>query len=230
MRFPPYNRFLKMLPQEWSEIIDGELSPGYYRELHSFLRGEYSSGTVYPPADRIFRAFELTPPRSLKAVIIGQDPYHGEGEADGLAFSSSGSGKVPPSLRNIFREVESDLKITLTREGDLSPWAKQGVLLLNTFLTVRGDIPGSHKNSPWEEFTGAVIQGISSDLESIVFMLWGNHARSKGKLIDISKHLVLEAPHPSPFSAGNGFFGCRHFSGANDYIVSRNKERINWYC
>lgn len=230
MKFPAYTGFLKLIPAEWRELLKEEVPPGYYRRLHEFLRNEYSAGNVYPPAHRIFRAFELTPPGSVKVVIIGQDPYHGAGEADGLAFSSSNRGKLPPSLKNIFKELESDTGTALSGGGDLSCWAAQGVLLLNTFLTVREDTPASHQNSGWEIFTDAAIKAVSSSMSGVVFMLWGNHARNKHGLIDSSKHLILEASHPSPFSAGRGFFGCRHFSGANEYLELNNRNPVNWSC
>lgn len=234
MKFPSYKNFLKMIPAQWRSLIEDLLPPGYYTSLYDFLKKEYSEGNIYPPADRIFRSLDLTPPDIIKAVIIGQDPYHGEGEADGLAFSVSGCRRLPPSLKNIFNEIKSDTGITTSRRGDLTPWAEQGVLLLNTMLTVREDTPGSHRKLPsagnpgWEMFTDAVIRSISSNMTHVVFLLWGNHAIEKAELIDGSKHLVLTASHPSPFSVNRSFKGCRHFSKANEYLKSNRRKTINW--
>lgn len=236
MKFPSYKKFTEMIPEEWRALIDPLLPADYYKKLHEFLRMEYTAGNVYPPADKIFRALELTPPDRIKAVILGQDPYHGSGEAEGLAFSVSGRSKLPPSLKNIFAEIESDTGLSLSGSGDLSPWAEQGVLLLNTILTVREDSPASHRksgsehNPGWEIFTDAVISAISSEMKNIVFLLWGNHAITKTELIDSKKHLVLTAPHPSPLSVNRGFKGCRHFSKVNKYLESRKKGKINWHC
>ncbi len=236
MKFPSYRKFTEMIPAEWRELIDPLLPESYYKKLHEFLREEYSAGNVYPPADSIFRALELTPPAEIKAVILGQDPYHGRGEADGLAFSVSGASKLPPSLKNIFAEIMSDTGFCLSGSGDLSPWAEQGVLLLNTILTVKEDTPASHRksgseqNPGWEIFTDAVISAISDEMKNVAFLLWGNHAISKSGLIDTKKHLVLTAPHPSPFSVNRGFKGCRHFSKTNKYLESKKIERINWQC
>ena len=197
--------------------------------LVSFVKKEYLEGKVYPAPKNIFRAFDLCPFESVKVVILGQDPYHGERQANGLAFAVDEREAVPPSLKNIFKEIASDLGKTLVHtDGDLSRWAKQGVLLLNATLTVRAHSAGSHQEKGWEQFTDAVIRALSKERTGIVFMLWGNYAKQKGTHIDRSKHLVLEAPHPSPFSAASGFFGCKHFSRANDYLLVHNVSPIDW--
>ncbi len=187
-----------------------------------------SSETVFPPRKEIFRAFSLTPLKKVKVVIIGQDPYHGEGEANGLAFSVNKGIKLPPSLRNIYKELEDDLGIKAPTHGDLSAWAKQGVLLLNSILTVRENTPGSHRKIGWEEYTDSVIQEISNSKKHIVFILWGKYAQKKKELIDSDKHLIIESPHPSPFSARKGFFGSKPFSRTNKYLRENNISEIDW--
>jgi len=230
MKFPSLKKFREMIPRGWSDLLEEDINSGYFKSLHGFLREEYSGHNVYPAAEKIFRALSMTTPGSLKAVIIGQDPYHGEGEADGLAFSCSGTGKLPPSLRNIFTEIDPGFKSRPGISGDLSCWARQGVLLLNTILTVREDTPALHKKRGWETFTDSVITKISETGNNIVFMLWGNHAASKKDLINGSKHLVLTSSHPSPFSVNRGFKGCGHFSKANMFLESKRKGVINWEC
>ncbi|PKN02727.1 uracil-DNA glycosylase [Candidatus Dojkabacteria bacterium HGW-Dojkabacteria-1] len=184
--------------------------------------------TIYPSKELIFRALELTPFENIKVVILGQDPYHGEGEANGLAFSVNKGIKLPPSLRNIYKELESDLGIKTPNHGDLTSWASQGVLLLNSVLTVEKDRPASHRNIGWEEYTDSIIREISEKKENIVFILWGKYAQSKKDLIDVRKHLVISSPHPSPFSANRGFFGSKPFSTTNTYLKSKGKKEIDW--
>jgi uracil-DNA glycosylase len=222
------NGSVRMEPS-WKEKLSGEFEQAYFTELATFVREEYKEGAVYPAPKNIFRAFDLCPFDAVKVVILGQDPYHGERQANGLAFAVSDDVPVPPSLQNIFKEIESDLgKPLVHRNGDLSRWARQGVLLLNATLTVRAHRAGSHQEKGWERFTDAVIRTLSEEREHLVFMLWGNYAKAKGAHIDRAKHLVLEAPHPSPFSAASGFFGCKHFSRANAYLASHGEIPIDW--
>lgn len=209
----------------WKEKLESEFQKEYFADLMAFVDAEYAKGNVYPACEHIFRAFEHTPFDKVRVVILGQDPYHGKNQAVGLSFSVSEGTTIPPSLRNIFKEVESNLGVLpMSTNGDLSRWARQGVLLLNATLTVSGGTPGSHQNKGWEQFTDAVIQKLSEEREHLVFMLWGNYARSKGAHIDRTKHLVLESTHPSPFSAHNGFLGSKPFSRANEYL----QEEIDW--
>lgn len=216
------------IEQSWKQALQGEFDKPYFAELVSFLHGEKRAGrTIYPPGSRIFRAFELTPVDKVKVVILGQDPYHGPGQAMGLSFSVPDGIPAPPSLRNIFREVEDDLGIRMSGRPDLEGWACQGVLLLNAILTVRAGQPASHSAIGWQQFTDAVISYLSREREGIVFMLWGNFARSKAQLIDSSRHLVLEAPHPSPLARG-AFFGSRPFSQANSYLTASGRTPIDW--
>ncbi|MDO8231731.1 MAG: uracil-DNA glycosylase [bacterium] len=213
----------------WANHLKGEFEKTYFTELTTFVKKEYLEGKVYPAPKNIFRAFDLCPFESVKVVILGQDPYHGERQANGLAFAVDEREAVPPSLKNIFKEIASDLGKTLVHtDGDLSRWAKQGVLLLNATLTVRAHSAGSHQEKGWEQFTDAVIRALSEERTGIVFMLWGNYAKQKGAHIDRNKHLVLEAPHPSPFSAASGFLGCKHFSRANEYLTVNGKTQIDW--
>ena len=212
----------------WRNIIEGEFNKLYFNKLVNFIKSEYLQNKIYPAQKDIFRAFDFCPFSKVKVVILGQDPYHGEGQANGLCFSVDEKNLLPPSLRNIFKEIESDLKIIPKSNGDLSRWAKQGVFLLNATLTVRADNPGSHQKKGWEEFTDAVITKLSSEREGLVFMLWGNYAKKKGQYIDRNRHLVLEAQHPSPFSAHNGFLGCKHFSKANEYLKLKGLTEIDW--
>jgi uracil-DNA glycosylase len=217
------------IDSSWQKHLTGEFEKPYFAELASFVKKEYKEQTVYPSPKNIFRAFDLCPFEKVKVVILGQDPYHGVRQANGLAFAVDEKETVPPSLRNVFREIESDLGKSLVHtSGDLSRWAEQGVLLLNATLTVRAQQAGSHQGHGWELFTDATVKVLSDEREHAVFMLWGNYARTKGAHIDRDKHLVLQAPHPSPFSAANGFFGCKHFSRANDYLVANGEAPIEW--
>ena len=213
----------------WKQVLAEEFEKPYFKELTDFVKKEYTSGTVYPAPKDLFRAFDLTPFDQVKVVILGQDPYHGPGQAIGLSFAVHEGVRNPPSLQNIFKEIESDIgEAPRTDDGDLSRWAAQGVLLLNATLTVRARTPGSHQGRGWEQFTDAVIQALSDKRQHLVFILWGNYARNKGARIDRVKHLVIESPHPSPFSAHNGFFGSKPFSKANSYLKTRGETPINW--
>lgn len=217
------------LEPSWKEKLADEFDEPYFAELAAFVKDEYKSKTVYPPPKFIFRAFELTPFDQVKVVILGQDPYHGRGQANGLCFAVNEGIALPPSLQNIFKEIESDLGQPVTnRSGDLTRWAKQGVLLLNATLTVRANTAGSHQNKGWERFTDAVIRVLSEGRENLVFILWGNYARQKGASIDFTKHCIIESAHPSPFSANNGFFGSKPFSKTNGYLVAHGEEPIDW--
>ena len=212
----------------WKQALQGEFDKPYFASLVSRLHQEKAAGSViYPPGSQIFRAFDLTPVSRVKVVILGQDPYHGPGQAMGLSFSVPRNVPAPPSLKNIFKEIEDDLGIRMSGSPDLEPWARQGVLLLNSVLTVRGGQPASHAGIGWTEFTDAVIRYLSDHCEGIVFMLWGNFARSKAALVDTSRHHVLMAAHPSPLARG-AFFGCRHFSKANALLATQGKEPIDW--
>ena len=216
------------IEESWKEALAGEFEKDYFRELVSELHREKAAGTViYPPGPLIFNAFDKTPLPSLKVVILGQDPYHNPGEAMGLSFSVPDGVRIPPSLRNIFKEIESDLGIRMSGSSNLEPWARQGVLLLNSILTVRAGAAASHRSLGWEYFTDAVIRCISERCEGIVFLLWGRYARSKAVLIDSSRHHVLEAAHPSPL-AGGAFFGCRHFSRTNEFLIAEGRSPIDW--
>ncbi len=216
------------LEPSWKEALRGELEKPYFTKLTSFVRDEHFSETIYPPQKDTFRAFDLCPFDEVRVVIIGQDPYHGEGQANGLCFAVHAGVTIPPSLKNIFKEIENDLDIVPEKNGDLVRWAHQGVLLLNATLTVRAHTPGSHQKKGWEIFTDAVIQKLSDEREHLVFLLWGNYAKQKGVIIDRSKHLVIEASHPSPFSAHSGFFKCKHFSKTNAYLKGRGLPGIDW--
>ena len=213
----------------WKKALSAEFEKPYFKELAAFVREEYRKGKIYPAPKHIFRAFELTPFNKVKVVILGQDPYHGEKQAVGLSFAVSEGTTLPPSLKNIFKELENDLGRPLAnRSGDLERWARQGVLLLNATLTVRARTPGSHQGKGWEQFTDAVIKKLSEDREHLVFILWGNYAKAKGVHIDREKHLVIESAHPSPYSATNGFFGSKPFSRANEYLTEHGKGAIEW--
>ncbi|MEK7101856.1 MAG: uracil-DNA glycosylase [Patescibacteria group bacterium] len=215
----------------WAEHLQGEFEKTYFEELTSFIKKEYKDGAVYPHPKNIFRAFDLCPFEKVKVVILGQDPYHGERQANGLAFAVDAETRIPPSLQNIFKELSTDCSLpfeALAKKGDLEHWAEQGVLLLNATLTVRAHSAGSHQEKGWEQFTDAVIRALSEERANLVFLLWGNYAKAKGAHIDRTKHLVLEASHPSPFSAASGFFGCKHFSRANDYLIAHHETPINW--
>lgn len=213
----------------WEDIIDLEKQKDYYKKLKEEIDKRYETTTVFPEKQNIFKAFSLTKLDNLKVVILGQDPYHGFGQAQGLAFSTPANIKNPPSMQNILKEIQSDLgKKSICEDGDLTPWAKQGVLLLNTILTVEEAKPKSHHNLGWEVFTDNIIKYISDNCEDTIFILWGSPAISKTKLIDIKKHHILTAPHPSPLSSYRGFFGCKHFSQTNNILKSLNKEAIIW--
>ena len=216
------------IEQTWKDALAGEFEKPYFASLVRFLREEKAAGKkIYPPGSQIFRAFDLTPLPQVRVVILGQDPYHGPGQAHGLSFSVPENMPAPPSLKNIFKEIESDLGIKMSGYPDLEKWARQGVMLLNAVLTVRSGEAASHSKIGWEQFTDAVIRYISDNCDGVVFMLWGNFARSKRDLIDRSKHHVLEAAHPSPLARG-AFFGSRHFSQANNILVSKGQKPIDW--
>jgi len=216
------------IEQSWKDALADEFGKPYFESLVRFLHKEKADGQViYPPGSQIFRAFDLTPVEQVKVVILGQDPYHGPGQAHGLSFSVPAGVPAPPSLKNIFREIETDLGVRMSGYPDLEKWARQGVLLLNAVLTVRGGQAASHSKIGWQEFTDAVIKYISDNCEGVVFMLWGNFARTKAELIDHSRHVVLEAAHPSPLARG-AFFGCRHFSRANEALASFGRTPIDW--
>jgi uracil-DNA glycosylase len=212
----------------WFKVLEQEFSKPYFDELTAFVKKEYASGAIYPAGANIFRAFELCPFESVKVVILGQDPYHGPGQANGLCFSVNDDVPLPPSLKNMYKEISSDLGIPPPASGNLDRWAKQGVLMLNATLTVRANQAGSHQKRGWEQFTDAVVKTISDQKEQVVFLLWGKYAQEKGKIIDRNKHHVLMAPHPSPFSVHSGFFGCKHFSKTNEYLRSIGEEGIDW--
>lgn len=217
------------IDQSWKEALAAEWDKPYFTALTDFVKARYSQGTIYPPASKIFAAFDTTPLDKVKVVILGQDPYHGPGQANGLCFSVAGNIKLPPSLINIFKEVSTDLGLPVPPvDGDLSRWARQGVLLLNDTLTVEAGQAGSHQGRGWEQLTAAAVECLNRRCENLVFMLWGSHAQKKGSMIDRSRHLVLESPHPSPLSAHRGFFGNHHFSRANQYLTEHNKTPIDW--
>lgn len=218
-----------MLPDSWRPFLAPEFDKPYAVELEEFLQAEKKAGkVVFPAQENIFHAFEATPVEAVKVVILGQDPYHGPGQAHGLSFSVQPGIKVPPSLRNMYKELEEDLGVNPPGHGFLEDWAKQGVLLLNTVLTVEAGKAGSHQKKGWETFTDTVIDVLNRERDNLVFILWGSHAQKKGRGIDKARHLVLDGPHPSPLSAYRGFFGCGHFSGANDYLLSTGQTPINW--
>jgi uracil-DNA glycosylase len=212
----------------WKEALEKEFGKSYFKELSGFVGDEYLQETIYPLPKNVFRAFDLCPFEQVRVVIIGQDPYHGPGQANGLSFAVNQGVSLPPSLQNIFKEVENDIGIKPEADGDLSRWAKQGVLLLNATLTVRAKTPGSHQNKGWEKFTDAVIKTLSDKCEHLVFILWGNYAKQKGAVIDRQKHLVIESAHPSPFSAYNGFFGSKPFSKTNEYLKKWGEREVEW--
>ena len=212
----------------WKEKLHGEFEKEYFLRLANLIKEEYRLQTIYPPGNLIFNAFNLCPFENVKAVIIGQDPYHGPGQAHGLCFSVRNDVDFPPSLINIFKEIESDIGIQRPSSGNLERWAAQGVLLLNATLTVRAHQAGSHQKKGWEEFTDSVINLLNSEKQHLVFFLWGAYAQKKGEAIDRSKHLVLESVHPSPLSASRGFFGNKHFSRCNEYLLANGIKPINW--
>ncbi|MEY4602295.1 MAG: Uracil-DNA glycosylase [Candidatus Parcubacteria bacterium] len=216
------------IEESWKKVLGSESEQKYFQTLTTFVKNEYNNEKVFPPVKDIFRAFDLCPFDQVKVVILGQDPYHGVGQANGLSFAVATGIPLPPSLKNIFKEIESDIGVKPFVDGDLSRWASQGVLLLNATLTVRASSPGSHQKVGWESFTDVAVRALSEQKEHLVFLLWGNYAKEKGKIIDRKKHLVLEAAHPSPFSAYNGFFGCKHFSKANEYLKKNGLPEIDW--
>ena len=213
---------------DWDEVLAGEFDQEYYKRIRYFLKQEYAEQTVYPPMEYIFNALRLTPYSSVKAVILGQDPYHGPGQAHGLCFSVQPGVKVPPSLQNIYKELKSDLGIDPPKDGTLTKWAKQGVLMLNTVLTVRAHQANSHRGMGWEQFTDAAIRILNEQDRPIVFILWGSPAQKKAQMLNNPKHLILKAPHPSPLSAYRGFFGSRPFSQTNEFLVKNGLEPIDW--
>lgn len=214
---------------DWKEKLKEEFEQPYFKELAAFLKAEKKAGkTIYPPGPLIFHAFEATPFHKVKVVLLGQDPYHGPGQAMGLSFSVPDGVRIPPSLQNIFKELHQDLGLPMPVSGNLEPWARQGVMLLNAALTVEAHQPNSHAKIGWHRFTDAVIQKISEGKEAVVFMLWGKFAQSKEVLIDSQKHLILKAAHPSPYAADKGFFGCRHFSKANAFLQQHGIQPVDW--
>ena len=217
------------IDNDWLPAVGAEFKKPYYKELYYFVRDEYSKHVVYPPSDEIFNALHLTPLSKVKVVILGQDPYHNENQAMGLSFSVKPDvSELPPSLINIFRELHDDVGCHMPNNGDLTKWADQGVLLLNTVLTVRAHQAFSHKGHGWEQFTDAIINAVNMEERPVVFMLWGSPAQSKSFMLDNPGHLVLKAPHPSPLSAYRGFFGCRHFSKTNEYLLQNGESAIDW--
>lgn len=212
----------------WKKVLRDEFEKDYFQKLTEFVKEEYKTKTVYPAPSRIFAAFNETPFDKVKVVILGQDPYHGPNQANGLSFSVSEGIHSPPSLLNIYKEIQTDLGKSIPKSGNLERWAKQGVLLLNATLTVEGGKPGSHQHKGWEEFTDAVIKILNEKKEHLVFILWGSYAQKKGAMIDTTKHLVISSPHPSPFSADRGFFGSRPFSQANAYLIMNDIDPIDW--
>ncbi len=216
------------IDESWRKMLADEWDKPYFKELTDFVRQEYRTTTVYPPASRIFAAFDACPVENVKVVILGQDPYHGPGQANGLCFSVADGIDVPRSLVNIFKEVNADTGAPIPASGNLERWARQGVLLLNATLTVRAHAAGSHQSHGWEQLTDKVVEKLSSECENLVFILWGSYAARKGEFIDRSKHLVLTSPHPSPLSASRGFFGNHHFSKANEYLISKGKTPVQW--
>jgi uracil-DNA glycosylase len=222
---------VKMEPS-WKKALTEEFGKPYFADLTDFVKDEYKAETVFPHPKNIFRAFELTPFDEVKVVILGQDPYHGPGQANGLSFAVNEDVALPPSLQNIYKEIADEFGVSYEslaeKGGDLSRWAKQGVLLLNATLTVRARTAGSHQGKGWELFTDAAVQALSERREHLVFMLWGNYAKQKGAHIDFEKHLILQSAHPSPFSAAHGFFGNSHFKQANDYLAEHGEQPIDW--
>ncbi len=216
------------IASDWKELLQEEFDKPYFEELTRFVKQEYGSTTIYPAGKNIFRAFDKCPLESLKVVIIGQDPYHGEGQANGLCFSVNDGVQFPPSLQNIFKEVCDDTGSPMPTSGNLDRWAEQGVLLLNAVLTVRAHQAASHAGRGWEQFTDAVVRAIAQRKEGVVYMLWGNYAQKKGQIADPKRNLILKSVHPSPLSVYRGFFGCKHFSQANAYLQSIGKTPIVW--
>ncbi len=219
---------MSAIHNDWLGAVGKEFQQPYYLELYQFLKAEYSKSVIYPDADDIFNAFHFTPFHNVKVVILGQDPYHNEGQAHGLCFSVKPQVEIPPSLVNIYKELQDDLGCFIPNNGYLEKWARQGVLLLNTVLTVRAHQANSHQGMGWERFTDAVIRAVNEQDRPVVFLLWGRPAQQKRSMLNNPKHLVLEAPHPSPLSAYRGFFGCRHFSKTNEFLQNNGLETIDW--
>ena len=219
---------MSMITNDWLEPLSSEFRKGYYSQLYNFVKDEYSKTVVYPPAEDIFNAIHFTPLKDVKVLLLGQDPYHNEHQAHGLSFSVQPGQDIPPSLVNIYKELHDDLGCYIPNNGYLKKWADQGVLLLNTVLTVRAHQANSHQGHGWEQFTDAVIQAVNAQDRPIVYMLWGAPARRKKAMLTNPKHLILEAPHPSPLSAYRGFFGCKHFSKANEFLKASGLEPIDW--
>ncbi|MDN4619508.1 uracil-DNA glycosylase [Paenibacillus sp. PsM32] len=218
-----------MFGNDWDEVLKDEMEKPYFQQLMTWLDQEYEEAVVYPPRDLIFQAFRLTPYAEVKAVILGQDPYHGAGQAEGLSFSVMPGVRVPPSLRNIYIELKEDLNIPTPNHGSLVQWGKEGVLLLNTALTVRESKPASHRGKGWEQFTDAVIHVLNDRSEPMVFLLWGNHAAEKESFIDQERHLIIRSAHPSPFAARKGFFGSKPFSRTNEFLEQHGERPIDWH-
>jgi uracil-DNA glycosylase len=216
------------ISESWKNLLQEEFNKPYFEELTRFVKSEYSAGQVFPAGRNIFRAFDKCPFDKLKVVIIGQDPYHGVGQANGLCFSVDDGVQYPPSLQNIFKEIHDDIGSPIPSSGNLDRWAEQGVLLLNAVLTVRAHQAASHAGRGWEQFTDAVVRTIAQRKEGVVYMLWGNYAQRKGQIADPKRNLILKSVHPSPLSVYRGFFGCKHFSKANDYLIQQGKEPIVW--
>ena len=216
------------ISESWKNLLQEEFNKPYFEELTRFVKSEYSAGQVFPAGRNIFRAFDKCPFDKLKVVIIGQDPYHGVGQANGLCFSVDDGVQYPPSLQNIFKEIHDDIGSPIPSSGNLDRWAEQGVLLLNAVLTVRAHQAASHAGHGWEQFTDAVVRTIAQRKEGVVYMLWGNYAQRKGQIADPERNLILKSVHPSPLSVYRGFFGCKHFSKANDYLIQQGKEPIVW--
>lgn len=216
------------IEESWKRVLSSEFEKEYFKTLRDFIHSEYRNKTIYPPAKQIFNAFDSCPFESVKVVILGQDPYHEPSQAHGLSFSVLPPCPPPPSLVNIYKEIRSDVGDLVSANGDLTAWSRQGVLLLNATLTVEAHKAGSHQNKGWETFTDSAIKALAENREHLVFMLWGSYAQRKGAFIDRSRHLVLQAPHPSPLSAYRGFFGCKHFSSANAYLISQGLSPIVW--
>lgn len=216
------------IEESWKRVLGSEFEKEYFKTLRDFIHSEYRNKTIYPPAKQIFNAFDSCPFESVKVVILGQDPYHEPSQAHGLSFSVLPPCPPPPSLVNIYKEIRSDVGTLVSANGDLTAWSRQGVLLLNATLTVEAHKAGSHQNKGWETFTDSAIKALAENREHLVFMLWGSYAQRKGAFIDRSRHLVLQAPHPSPLSAYRGFFGCKHFSAANAYLISQGLSPIVW--
>ena len=214
--------------RSWSEVLSDEFSKQYFIKLETFVEEERKSQKIYPPKDQVFTAFDLTPFEDVKVLLLGQDPYHGPGQAHGLSFSVREGIKIPPSLRNIYKEMESDVGCSVPKHGYLIPWAKQGVMMLNAVLTVRHKSANSHKNKGWEKFTDAVIKKLNDRDEQVIFLLWGGYAKKKADLIDTNRHKIISAPHPSPFSARTGFFGSKPFSKINSLLEEAGHQPVNW--